>query len=419
MDPNEVSKTGQERVRGVVSRRSRRWSGVASAWCVLIAGAGPAVAQAPPTFDLRGAVDMALGQHPSGREREARVAAADHGRAVAKTAYLPRLDLVWQENRATRNNVFGMLLPNAVIPGISGPVVDAASPSSVWGSAGGLTMSWEVVDFGRRGAAVAVAEAAIDVANAARELTQLEIAVAAADGFLTALAADQRVRAAQANVTRVEVFRESVATLVDNELRPGVDRARAEAELATARIQLIEAERAAALARVVLAESMGIDGTVQALDAGHLLETSPGRATAPAVVEQHPLARTQQRVADVFRARATLAGKRPLPHLDVQSSVFARGSGADVALVDRDGRGLWPQVSNWGVGPVRQLCADGPVLGASAAKRRGGQRAGRGRSLRTDAPRLAGSGRPCPRPRASGRTDRHQYACSTTGGPGS
>src|SRR5204863_3702272 len=103
----------------------------------------------------------------------AQAAAAAAGIGVAQTAYLPRTDLLWQENRATRNNVFGLLLPQSVIPPISGPVLETSSLDSAWGSAGGMLLSWEPFDFGLRKANVDVARALTSQANALFELTRL------------------------------------------------------------------------------------------------------------------------------------------------------------------------------------------------------------------------------------------------------
>src|SRR5439155_1317099 len=79
----------------------------------------------------------------------------------------------------------------------------------------------------------------------------------AADAFLTLLANEQTVRAAQANVERMDIFAKAVHTLVDNALRPGVDASRADAELAAARNQLIQAEQSAELSRAELARTIG------------------------------------------------------------------------------------------------------------------------------------------------------------------
>ena len=67
-------------------------------------------------------------------------------------------------------------------------------------------------------------------------VTELDVAAAAADAFLTVLAAEESVRAIRANVDRLQIFADNVRTLVQNQLRPGADQSRAEAELAAAGI---------------------------------------------------------------------------------------------------------------------------------------------------------------------------------------
>ena len=122
----------------------------------------PASAQtaASVPLSLNDAVQMAVLNYPAIKESRARAQAAEEGIGVARTAYLPRLDLVWQENRATTNNVFGLLLPQSVVPPISGPVLGTQSlDDSVWGSAAGVLLSWEAIDFGQRKAGVDVARA--------------------------------------------------------------------------------------------------------------------------------------------------------------------------------------------------------------------------------------------------------------------
>ena len=84
--------------------------------------------------------------------------AAAAGIRLARTAYLPRVDAMAQVNRATRNNVFGFLLPQSVIPSISGPVLGTNGIGTVWGSAVGTLVTWEPFDFGLRQANVALPE---------------------------------------------------------------------------------------------------------------------------------------------------------------------------------------------------------------------------------------------------------------------
>src|SRR5215813_6550264 len=57
------------------------------------------------TMTLRDAVRTALGNYPALRVSQAQIDAASAGIALARTAYLPRIDALAQANRATRNNV--------------------------------------------------------------------------------------------------------------------------------------------------------------------------------------------------------------------------------------------------------------------------------------------------------------------------
>jgi len=99
-------------------------------------------------FTLEEAVDFALSNYPAVRASLERVSAAKAEVNLVRTDYLPRADILWQGNRATRNNIFGLLLPQSIIPTISGPVLPGTSNQGVWGSAAGLLFSWQPFDFG-------------------------------------------------------------------------------------------------------------------------------------------------------------------------------------------------------------------------------------------------------------------------------
>src|SRR5512140_3677205 len=147
---------------------------------------------------LSAAVDSAVRNYPSVRVSQEQINAAAAGIQLARTAYLPRVDAIAQVNRATRNNVFGMLLPQSVIPSISGPVLGSNNLGTAWGSALGALVSWEPFDFGLRKASVDASAAARAESEAALKKTQFDVSVAAADAYVTLVAAQETVRAAQA-----------------------------------------------------------------------------------------------------------------------------------------------------------------------------------------------------------------------------
>jgi outer membrane protein TolC len=270
---------------------------------------------------------------------------------VARSAYLPRLDSLWQSNRATANNIFGQLLPQSLIPAMSGPVLPTTTAQSVWGSATGALFSWEPFDFGLRHASLVSAESGLTLARAGETLTRLDVQSAVASAFLGVLAAQRAVTAAEADFDRRDVLRRTVQTLVDNQLRPGADASRADAERAAAETRLIQARQALALAGVTLTRVLGITTGGVMTDGEALLARVPGEDVPAAIATVHPLAEAHQAAVDQARALETVLARTDLPRVYLQSSVFARGSGANPnGLFERGTDGLGLDRANWAAG---------------------------------------------------------------------
>lgn len=304
----------------------------------------------PPPLTLEQAVELAQKNYPAIREARAQSQSAEAGIELARTSFLPRADLLWQENRATRNNVFGLLLPQSTLPSISGPDLGSRTQESAWGSAGGLLFSWEPFDFGLRKAGVELAKSQSAQANAAEAVTRLDVATVAADAFLTLLAAEQTVRAAQANVERAETFAKAVRVLVDNQLRPGVDSSRTEAELAAANNQLIQAQQTAELARANLADAIGHPGENITIEAGPLLALPPTAPLPSINFSLHPLALVQTAAIDTAKAREKLLERTWFPRFNWQTAVYGRGTGARLDGTFTNSRGFYPDTFNWATG---------------------------------------------------------------------
>ncbi len=306
--------------------------------------------ESPQSLKLEGIVELALSNYPALRATQAQRRAAEAGVELARANYLPRVDLLWQQNRATRNNVFGLLLPQSVIPPISGPVLNNTTVESAWGSAGGLMLAWEPFDFGLRKANVELAQALSRQANANEAVTRLDVSAAAADAFLTLLAAEQTVRAAKAGVERAETFARAVRVLVDNQLRPGVDASRAEAELAAAKNQLIQAEQNVELARANLGEAIGQPGANVTIDPGPMLEL-PSASPQPEIdFSTHPVAIAQTAAVDASKARERLLDRSYFPRFNWQTAVSGRGTGARLDSTFDNSNGWYPNTFNWATG---------------------------------------------------------------------
>jgi outer membrane protein len=305
----------------------------------------------PAVFTLDQAVQYALDHYPTVRAALEQISASTATVSVAKSAYLPRLDSLWQSNRATANNIFGQVLPQSVIPAMSGPVLPSSSGGSVWGSATGALFSWEAFDFGLRQAAVAGAEAAVTRARASEALTRLDVQTAVGAAFLTIAGAQQAVAALQADVERRDLLSRAAHTLVDNELRPGAEASRSDAERAAAQTRLIQAQEAVTLARISFARVLGVTSGPVAIDATTLLDRLPAGDASAAGTMTHPLAQVRQAAIDVSRAQEQILSRTDLPRVYFQSSVFARGSGANAnGTLDGSVGGLGLDRANWAAG---------------------------------------------------------------------
>ncbi|HKV40772.1 MAG TPA: TolC family protein, partial [Blastocatellia bacterium] len=304
----------------------------------------------PPALRLDRAIDRALANYPSVKVALAKEGAAREGIALSRTAYLPRFDFLLQENRASRNNFFGLLLPQSIVPSVAGPVLGTRAPDSVWDSAGGLLASWEPFDFGLRRANVSIAEAQDRQADAEEKVTRLGVAVTAADAFLAYLATKRTVIAADANVQRMRTFAKTVHVLVDNQLRAGADASRADAEVAAAEIQLIQAQQASEVARANLAEAIGSPGSAVDIDPGPLLKDIPDPLIPAEALQSHPLALVQQAAVDTVLARERVLERSYVPKFYLQTSLSERGSGALLNGGIDNSKGFLPDVPNWAVG---------------------------------------------------------------------
>ena len=251
---------------------------------------------APKTFTFEQAVDYALQNYPAVRASLERVSAARAGVTLARTQYLPQLNGVYQDSRATQNQVDGIWLPTPITPSVEGPI-GPSSGQSYWGSQAAALFSWEPLDFGLRSARVGQARAAESKSQAQLAMTQLQVAAAVGNYFLLAVANEQVVTAAQSNFERWQEFNKSIHVLVDNQLRAGVDASRADAELARAKIQLYQSQQSEPVALDTLAALMGTAGTEIKLDSGRLLDFSPTGSLPDVSASEHPVARDQ--MADV------------------------------------------------------------------------------------------------------------------------
>lgn len=310
----------------------------------------------PKAVTIREAVAVALRNYPVINQKLFKLRAAKANVTLAKTQYLPNLNVDIQESGVTGNRIASVVMNNVsgfdTVPVDSGPSSNHQTFRPYLNNLQGLNLNWLMIDYGLRKANDKFAYADASTARADLNLTKLDVAFAAANAFLDAVAAKQLIHSTTAALEHMEAANLRARTLVSQGIRPGVDTADWQYEVAKARIALIKAEKDARLSYVELAEKMGVAAQdIDIVSDPLIRRPMEVRPFGPFNLGSHPLALMKN--AEVFRWRAkqNVLDKAYRPHLWLNSSIWGRGGAENTANPIRAvGNGMLPQVFNYMVG---------------------------------------------------------------------
>lgn len=306
---------------------------------------------------IREAVDVSLRNYPQITSKLFKLRAAKANVALAKTQYLPNLNIDTQVSAVTPNRIASVVMNNVsgfdTVPVDSGPTVKSTTLKPECNNLQGLNLNWLLIDYGMRKANDRFAYADTRTARADLALTKLDVAFHAADAFLDAVAAKQIIKSTNAALEHMEAANLRAKTLVSEGLRPGVDAADWDFEVSRTKIALIKAEKSTRLALVDLAEKMGTASTDIDIVSDPLTR-SPMYLNSISSVDltSHPLARMKEAEIYRWKAKWDVLDKAWRPHLWLNASVWGRGSGADKSVnpIGAVAGGFLPQVFNYMVG---------------------------------------------------------------------
>ncbi len=304
-----------------------------------------------PVYSLTAAVETAIKNYPTLRGARARFNKDSAEVELAKTAYLPQFDVLAQEIRTTTNNIAGTIFPQPlnVIPTQTGPANNTSTFRSVFSNDFGANFSWLLYDWGQRHSKVMLARARKTQADAGVKLTELDVAAAAAEAYLTNVESRETIKAQQAIVERMKAYNLIVHTQVDKGLRPGVDSSRADADLSAAKMTLYDAEAAAQLANVDLAESMGLAGRKISIEDGPWVKGPYKEIPLKQDPQLHPLVALKAASVSTAHSEVIHVEKMYRPRLWFHSGMWARGSGVRINAQPVL-NGLLPQNANYVAG---------------------------------------------------------------------
>lgn len=217
----------------------------------------PAAAQAPPAlaagraFTLAEAVDFALAAQPQIQARLSDYAAARFRVDQALAPLLPQLSGSWTTLKSQ----------NVVISTGAGGATTRARVERNFDetSLARVSLSQLLFDFGKSLAATEAARKLSDVALEDIELQRQLVALAVKEAYTNVLFVQRLILVQRQALERAELNLRSARGFFEVGTRPKSDVARAEVDLANARVDVIRATNAERVARAALNTSMGLD----------------------------------------------------------------------------------------------------------------------------------------------------------------
>lgn len=212
------------------------------------------------TLTLERAVDLALASHPARKTAEAEALAARERSGVARSALLPQVGGVAEYLRATDNGIGG----TSYVPALginrapsTGHHVDQLS-DTFDNYVAGISAFQYLFDFGRTRGRIEERDAQADAEKARLQLVGLDLAYQASRSFLDLLAAKQTVRVYEAAVAKRNEHLREAQVKASAGLRADIDAVTADAELARAKLALVDARNQEQTAKAQLDYAIGL-----------------------------------------------------------------------------------------------------------------------------------------------------------------
>lgn len=242
--------------------RSPRSRALLATVALLLPGvAGAAEPSIPPgsQLTLEHAIEMARTYHPTHLAARAEAGAAEERVGAARSWELPQIEGNGEYLRATDNGIgSAAYLSVPGIPRAPSTGRNANSAETFDNELLGLSVYQHLFDFGRTRGLIDERTAEAEAAKARLQLVDLDLVFAVTERYFVLLAAQQRVKVFEKAVTQRQEHLHEAEVKSRAGLQPEIDTYSAEAELARAKLHLVDARNAVATGRAALDEAIGL-----------------------------------------------------------------------------------------------------------------------------------------------------------------
>ncbi|BDD03560.1 TolC family protein [Aureibacter tunicatorum] len=287
--------------------------------------------------------------YPAIAAKQAEAEAQKANISLEKKSLLPTLDIGYDANFATYNNITGMNYPGNNIP-ISGPPSDDNYGPTI-GSGVGLTMRWNPITFGQRKNAIEYEKSNYEKQLAMVDNEILSIQFKVAYLYLEIAGTQELIEAYEKNVDRNSFNLLRARTLIEAGLKPSVDSLQFHAELSKSKTELYQLKRLLNEQNENLKEFLARDNFSKIAFEEKIFSNLPLSPNQDDInLLNNPLIKASISQTNAFEAKLDEVKKDIFPKISIWGTTYARGSGVDFEGNVNHSNGWNMQRYNYGVG---------------------------------------------------------------------
>lgn len=291
---------------------------------------------------------------PSLQTESSSIAIREMEQVQVAQSRLPDLNLIYQANVGSNNNVPGPYFGFGLVPTNNAGIRADSDYSATATNLGIAAFQWEFFNFGRYGAQDDLAEAARITQTERFGKKRYDVRSYAINHYLHLIRYQELREIQTQSVQRTEDIRQSIWALVKSGIRAGVDTSLADAEISRARLRGIEMDNIRNQHQIALAAMTGLDPSQIQTDSNMVYRLSnsiprdKGKDENQAI---HPWIAYRQAKLKQEEQRAVLINKSFRPKLFLSAALWGRAASVNyLGNYESLSRGIGLQRGNYLVG---------------------------------------------------------------------
>jgi outer membrane protein TolC len=248
--------------------------------------------------------------------------------AETRNNWLPNLNLNYQADIGTSNNVVGAYFGFGLVPSSSSGIHNTNVTTAASTNLGIAVLDWEVYNFGRYGAENKVARSNISVEQNLYAQSRYSLQTYAINAYLQLIRLQDLLNIQYRDIQRTRDIVRSIRSLAVSGVKAGVDTSIAEAELSKARLNYIEVNDQLKQAQLQLSAVTGMpyQSIIPDTAVEPALINRPAAYLFPPDTVNHPVINYYRSVYENSLQRESLVKKQYNPKIMLEAATWGRGS---------------------------------------------------------------------------------------------